>query len=49
MDIENIANHSIPRPNFAPAWEYVAIPEGSSSDAPVIRPGPKNLNKIHAK
>jgi hypothetical protein len=32
----NIASHNIPRPNFAPAWEYVAIPDGSSSDAPVL-------------
>lgn len=27
-------------PNCAPAWEYVAIPLGSSSDAPVIKPSP---------
>src|SRR5882672_2506371 len=27
-------------PNCAPAWEYVAIPLGSSSAAPVMRPGP---------
>jgi hypothetical protein len=26
-------------PNCAPACEYVAIPLGSSSEAPVIRPG----------
>jgi hypothetical protein len=38
-----MASHNIPRPNPAPACEYVAIPDGSSSDAPVIRPGPKNL------
>lgn len=35
--------HSIPRPNFAPTWEYVAISDGSSSAAPVIRPGPNAL------
>src|SRR4030081_3280972 len=27
-------------PNCAPAWKYVAIPLGSSSAAPVMRPGP---------
>jgi hypothetical protein len=37
----------IPRPNPAPAWEYIAIPEGSSFDAPVMRPGPKNLRASH--
>ena len=35
--------HNIPRPNFAPAWVYVAMPDGSSSAAPVITPGPKAL------
>lgn len=30
----------MPKPNWAPACEYVAIPLGSSSAAPVIRPGP---------
>lgn len=30
------------KPNRAPACEYVAIPLGSSSDAPVIRPGPSS-------
>jgi len=35
--------HNMPRPNFAPACEYVAIPEGSSSAAPVITPGPSAL------
>ena len=33
--------HSIPRPNCAPACEYVAMPLGSSSAAPVMRPGPR--------
>src|SRR5881392_3251384 len=28
-------------PNWAPATEYVAIPDGSSSAAPAIRPGPR--------
>ena len=28
------------RPYWAPAWEYVAMPDGSSSEAPVISPGP---------
>jgi hypothetical protein len=28
------------RPYFDPAWAYVAIPEGSSSEAPVMSPGP---------
>jgi hypothetical protein len=28
------------RPYLEPACAWVAIPEGSSSDAPVIRPGP---------
>src|ERR1700733_7980418 len=32
--------HSSPVPNCAPTWEYVAMPLGSSSEAPVIRPGP---------
>src|SRR5436190_6538599 len=30
-----------PVPSCAPAMEYVAIPEGSSSAAPVISPGPR--------
>ena len=38
------AIHNIPRPNFAPAWEYVAMPEGSSSEAPVINPGPNDFS-----
>jgi hypothetical protein len=32
--------HSSPYPCAAPAWLYVATPDGSSSLAPVIRPGP---------
>src|ERR1700689_2561534 len=36
----NSATHSIPKPNLAPVWAYVAMPDGSSSEAPVISPGP---------
>src|ERR1700680_5126282 len=35
---------SMPNPNCAPTCEYVAIPLGSSSEAPVIRPGPNLRN-----
>ena len=35
----------MPKPSCAPAWLYVPIPEGSSSEAPVIRPGPSRLRK----
>src|SRR5712691_1941226 len=31
---------SMPYPNCAPTWEYVAMPLGSLSEAPVISPGP---------
>jgi hypothetical protein len=31
----------VAKPKPAPACEYVAIPEGSSSLAPVITPGPR--------
>src|ERR1019366_3980337 len=31
-------------PSCAPATEYVAMPDGSSSAAPVITPGPSDLN-----
>src|SRR5947209_5580529 len=34
------AVHNWPNPNCAPVCEYVAIPDGSSSAAPVITPGP---------
>src|SRR5437867_12968720 len=34
------AVHSIPVPNAAPATAYVVTPLGSSSAAPVTRPGP---------
>ena len=32
-------------PSGAPAIEYVPIPEGSSSAAPVIKPGPNVFKK----
>src|SRR6202167_5996845 len=31
-------------PSCAPAIEYVAMPDGSSSAAPVITPGPSDFN-----
>src|SRR5947207_11417793 len=34
------AVHNVAYPNDAPATAYVAIPLGSSSEAPVTRPGP---------
>src|SRR6202167_6060696 len=36
-------------PSCAPATEYVAMPDGSSSAAPVITPGPSdfNSNRVH--
>src|SRR5450631_877230 len=36
-------------PSCAPATEYVAMPEGSSSAAPVIMPGPSDFksNRTH--
>src|SRR5436309_4895121 len=39
----NNANHSITRPNCAPACKYVPIVDGSSSAAPVINPGSNDL------
>src|SRR5438477_12274004 len=38
---ENRAVQSGAYPKRAPAIEYVEMPEGSSSAAPVIRPGPR--------
>jgi hypothetical protein len=35
------AVHSNAVPCCAPAMEYVAMPDGSSSAAPVVNPGPK--------
>jgi hypothetical protein len=37
----------MPGPNWAPTLEYVAIPLGSSSAAPVTNPGPKIFNVFH--
>jgi hypothetical protein len=34
----------MPNPSCAPAWAYVPIPEGSSSEAPVMSPGPRLRN-----
>src|SRR5579862_977155 len=45
---EKIAVHRGAYPNAAPVTEYVEMPDGSSSAAPVINPGPrfeKNLRK----
>src|SRR5438105_11173634 len=36
-------------PSCAPATEYVATPEGSSSAAPVMRPGPSAEKKRRTK
>jgi hypothetical protein len=36
----------MPKPKLAPACEYVAIPEGSSSAAPVTTPGPCDFNIV---
>ena len=41
-----IAIHSIASPNLAPAIEYVAMPEISSPEAPVIKPGPSDLQNL---
>ena len=38
-------NQAIPNPNCVPACEYVAIPDWSAYDAPVIIPGP-NLSRM---
>ena len=45
----NNTNQAIPNPNCAPACEYVAIPDGSASDAPVIIPGPNLLRIVLCK
>ena len=37
------ADHASRSPNSAPTWEYVPMPDGSSSAAPVTRPGPRRL------
>jgi hypothetical protein len=33
-------------PNDAPAKAYVPMPDGASSDAPVINPGPRILRNL---
>lgn len=43
-----IAIHNVERPNIAPACEYVAMPEGSSSLAPVTKPGPNNFQNFRS-
>src|SRR4051812_14785792 len=50
-DISGYENNIIQRsekPNRLPACEYVAMPLGSSSDAPVMSPGP-NLARSPAR
>src|SRR6185437_2898315 len=42
---ENSIVHNRPRPKRLPACVYVAMPLGSSSDAPVIRPGPSRSRR----
>src|SRR5450755_3770340 len=41
---ENNIVHSIPNRKCAPTCEYVAMPLGSSSEAPVTIPGPNSLS-----
>src|SRR3977135_878811 len=41
----NKAVQSVVKPREAPATAYVPMPEGSSSDAPVISPGPSIFRK----
>src|SRR5436190_8527454 len=43
---ENRVIHSMAKPNCAPTCEYVATPLGSSSAAPVIRPGPRRVSRF---
>src|ERR671930_1284619 len=38
----NSAVHNIEKPSAAPACAYVPMPDGSSSEAPVISPGPRS-------
>src|SRR5580700_3376209 len=40
------AVHSSLVPSCAPAMEYVAMPDGSSSAAPVIIPGPSDFSSV---
>jgi hypothetical protein len=44
MRNNNNTAQSNPKPNFAPICKNVTIPEGSSSAAPVIKPGPSDRN-----
>src|SRR6266446_2812061 len=47
---ENSAVHKGAYPKDAPVTEYVEIPEGSSSAAPVINPGPSPVkNARHSR
>src|ERR1051325_7588970 len=46
---EKRAVHNGAYPNKAPVTEYVDIPEGSSSAAPVIRPGPRSAKKSRTR
>src|SRR5947209_3645232 len=39
------AIQSVEKPRLAPAIEYVPMPEGSSSEAPVISTGPRRERK----
>src|SRR5258708_9191997 len=41
----NRAVQRVVKPREAPATAYVPMPEGSSSDAPVINPGPSTFRK----
>src|SRR5712664_656760 len=41
----NRAVQRVVKPSEAPATAYVPMPEGSSSDAPVISPGPSTFRK----
>jgi hypothetical protein len=40
--------HPMPKPSCAPAWLYVPMPDGSSSEAPVMSPGPNTLRPRRA-
>src|SRR2546430_2221581 len=37
------AVHRVLKPSVAPATEYVPMPDGSSSEAPVMSPGPRTF------
>jgi hypothetical protein len=43
MGATAIIDHSNPKPYAAPTCEYVPTPDGSSSAAPVTKPGPSRL------